>query len=98
MIVIALAYLLLRTFVVFSQTQIETNQLRQSAPVVVEWARCQGSGEGKTPEGVVYKWDCAGLELVRFRYSDGSTKVYTLAPASPEVINDTKFIPIPLKP
>lgn len=68
------------------------SQVAGNAPVTVEWGICTGSGT--TPDG--RHWDCNGLEVMRFRYKNGSTKTMALAPSSPEIDANTKFVKVPL--
>lgn len=74
-----------------AQTQIGTDQRSPKIPQVVEWGVCQDPVPNPNPNV-----SCAGLELMRFRYQDGTTKVYTLVPATAQIASDTKFIRVPL--
>jgi len=52
------------------QTQIPSGQQVRPTVVVVEWAKCTASGSN--PDGT--QWNCNGLELYRFRMSDGTLR------------------------
>jgi hypothetical protein len=73
------------------QTQLSTDQRSPKIPQVVEWGVCKDPVPNPTPNV-----SCVGLEMMRFRYSDGSTKVYTLVPATPNIATETKFVRVPL--
>jgi hypothetical protein len=75
----------------WAQTQIGTDQRSPKIPQVVEWGVCKDPVPNPTPN-----ISCAGLEMMRFRYADGSTKVYTLVPATPNIATETKFVRVPL--
>lgn len=75
-----------------AQTRISPDQRIPVTPVAVEWGVCQGSGT--RPGGD--KWNCVNMELMRFRMSNGTTKLYMLIPATPEIAADAKFVRVPL--
>lgn len=67
-------------------------QVAGTAPVAVEWGVCNASGT--TPDG--RNWDCTGIELMRFRYKDGTQKVMVMVVASPEMEKSTRFVRVPI--
>lgn len=67
-------------------------QVAGTAPVAIEWGVCQATGT--TPDG--RNWDCNGIELMRFRYKDGTQKVMVLSVASTELENHTRFTRVPI--
>lgn len=73
-----------------AQTKLGTDQRSPKIPQVVEWGVCQEPTPPPTGS------NCTGLELMRFRYEDGTTKVFTLVPATPEIVTHTKFVRVPL--
>lgn len=84
-------FLLIAGAFALAQTQLGVDQRSPKIPQVVEWGVCKDPEPNPTPNV-----SCAGLELMRFRYADGSTKVYTMVPATPNIVTDTKFIRVPL--
>lgn len=74
------------------QTVVSPEQVGRSV-TVVEWWKCDASGT--SPEGAV--WDCRGIEFMRFRMADGTTRAYHLIDAGPNFAPDEKWKPQPLK-
>ncbi len=64
------AILIIVVSAIRGQTQVPSGQQVRPTVVVVEWAKCTASGSN--PDGT--QWNCNGLELYRFRMSDGTLR------------------------
>lgn len=84
---------------VSAQTKIDYNTQVANLPevVAVERSQCIGSGTGTTPDGAVYTWDCAGLQLYKIRLVTGKVLgPYVAIPATTEQAAMALWQPIPL--
>lgn len=72
---------------VLAQTQLAPSQVRPTI-AVAEWAKCTGSGS--TP-------DCGAIQLMRFRYADGtlSTPFYVI-PTPSDFVQDARWVSQPI--
>lgn len=68
--------------------KLSPTQASGKVPVVIEWGIC------RDPIPPDPKSSCVGLELMRFRYEDGSEKLFTLSPAGS--ITMDSFVRVPL--